>query len=156
MLISIHLIRGVSVAAISRKLGWKVFTGSLPGYITRCPLKSSIDWVQADHAVTIDPLKSSLYPLHRTATGKLLLSQRPDLCTKLGDRRLLTEIEQARTKGIAWNYRESDPNIIAVAVWAGPPSTTTPVICIKWPVFRFSETKAAKALATIRRVLARL
>lgn len=115
-----------------------------------------IDWVQADHAVTIDPLKSSLYPLHRTATGKLLLSQRPDLCTKLGDRRLLTEIEQARTKGIAWNYRESDPNIIAVAVWAGPPSTTTPVICIKWPVFRFSETKATKALATIRRVLARL
>jgi DNA-binding IclR family transcriptional regulator len=115
-----------------------------------------IDWVQADHAVTIDPLKSSLYPLHRTATGKLLLSQRPDLCAKLGDRRLTAEIEQARAKGIAWNYRESDPNIIAVAVWAGPPSTTTPVICIKWPVFRFSETKAARALATIRRVLAKL
>ena len=115
-----------------------------------------IDWVQADHSLTIDPLKSSLYPLHRTATGKLLLSQRPDLAAKLNDRRLQAEIELARTKGIAWNHRESDPNIIAVAVWAGLPSSTTPVICIKWPVFRFSEPKATRALATIRRVLAKL
>ena len=99
---------------------------------------------------------SSLYPLHRTATGKLLLSQRPDLAAKLNDRRLQAEIELARTKGIAWNHRESDPNIIAVAVWAGLPSSTTPVICIKWPVFRFSEPKATRALATIRRVLAKL
>src|SRR5688500_11017144 len=36
-----------------------------------------IDWIQAGHPVMIDPLKSSLYPLHRTASGKLLLSQRP-------------------------------------------------------------------------------
>jgi len=115
-----------------------------------------IDWVQADHSVTIDPLKSSLYPLHRTATGKLILSQRPDLCTKLTDRRLLAEIEEARTKGVAWNCRESDPNIMAVAVWAGNPSSTTPVVCIKWPVFRFSETKATRALATMRRVLREL
>jgi DNA-binding IclR family transcriptional regulator len=89
-----------------------------------------IDWVQADHALTIDPLKSSLYPLHRTATGKLVLSQRPDLCESVKDRRLITEIEQARQKGIAWNHRESDPNIIAVATWGGPPSTMSPSICI--------------------------
>lgn len=115
-----------------------------------------IDWVQADHALTIDPLKSSLYPIHKTATGKLILSQRPDLCAKFTDRKLLAEIEQARAKGIAWNHRESDPNIIAVAVWAGPPSSTTPVVCIKWPLFRYSDAKANRALATIRRVLSRM
>lgn len=112
-----------------------------------------IDWVQADHPITIDPLKSALYPLHCTATGKLLLSQRPDLCAGLTERRLLDEIDEARRTGIAWNRRESDPNIIAVATWAGKPSDVTPVICVKWPFFRFTETKARQALAAIRRRL---
>ena len=112
-----------------------------------------IDWVQAVHPITIDPLKSALYPLHRTATGKLLLSQRPDLCAGLTDRRLLAEIDEARRTGIAWNRRESDPNITAVATWAGKPSAVTPVICVKWPFFRFTEAKARKALAAIRRHL---
>ena len=112
-----------------------------------------IDWVQAVHPITIDPLKSALYPLHRTATGKLLLSQRPDLCAGLTDRRLLAEIDEARRTGIAWNRRESDPNITAVATWAGHPSAVTPVICVKWPFFRFTEAKARKALAAIRRHL---
>jgi DNA-binding IclR family transcriptional regulator len=112
-----------------------------------------IDWVQAAHPITIDPLKSSLYPLHRTATGKLLLSQRPDLCADLSDRRLLAEIDEARRTGIAWNRRESDPNITAVATWAGKASAVTPVICVKWPFFRFTEAKARQALAAIRRHL---
>lgn len=112
-----------------------------------------IDWVQAAHPITIDPLKSALYPLHRTASGKLLLSQRPDLCAGLTDRRLLAEIDEARRTGIAWNRRESDPNITAVATWAGKPSGVTPMICIKWPFFRFTEAKARQALATIRRHL---
>ena len=81
----------------------------------------AIDWLQAVHAITIDPLKSALYPLHRTATGKLLLSQRPDLCAGLTDRRLLAEIDEARRTGIAWNRRESDPNITAVATWQDNP-----------------------------------
>jgi DNA-binding IclR family transcriptional regulator len=97
-----------------------------------------------------------VYPLHQTATGKLLLSQRPDLSSGLTDRRLLSEIEAARTTGMAWNRRESDPNIMAVATWAGPPSTIAPVICIKWPYFRFTEAKALQALAIVRRELAEL
>ncbi len=112
-----------------------------------------IDWVQAVHPITIDPLKSALYPLHCTATGKLLLSQRPDLCTDLSDPRLLGEIDEARRTGIAWNRRESDPNITAVATWVGRPSGVTPVICVKWPFFRFTETKGRQALAAIRRHL---
>lgn len=115
-----------------------------------------IDWVQAPHAITIDPLKSSLYPLVRTASGKLLLSQRPDLCADLDDRRLLEEIAAAKKEGVAWNRRESDRNIMAVATWAAPASPTTPIICIKWPVFRFSYTKARRALGVIRRALAQL
>ena len=112
-----------------------------------------IDWVQADHPITIDPLKSALYPLHCTATGKLLLAQRPDLCADLTDPRLLGEIAEARRTGIAWNRRESDPNIVAVATWVEKPSDVTPVICVKWPFFRFTETKARQALAAIRRHL---
>ena len=112
-----------------------------------------IDWVQADHPITIDPLKSALYPLHCTATGKLLLSQRPDLCAGLAARRLLDEIDEARRTGIAWNRRESDPNIVAVATWVAQPSDVTPVICVKWPFFRFTEAKARQALAAIRRHL---
>ena len=115
-----------------------------------------IDWVQAEHAISIDPLKSSLYPLHQTATGKLLLSQRPDLCETISERALLAEIALARTSGVAWNRRESDPNIMAVATWAGAPSGLTPVICVKWPFFRFSEARAKQALAIIRRTLAKL
>lgn len=114
-----------------------------------------IDWVQAPHAITIDPLKSSLYPLAKTATGKLLLSQRPDLCSEIRERRLLDEITRARLEGVAWNRRESDPNIMAVATWVAVPSPTTPVICIKWPIFRFSEAKARRALGVIRMALAR-
>ncbi len=112
-----------------------------------------IDWVQANHPITIDPRKSSLHPLHRTATGKLILSQRPDLCTGLKDRRLLAEIAEAGRTGIAWNRRESDPNIMAVATWAGPVSSLTPVICVKWPFFRFEESKAQRALACIHSAL---
>jgi DNA-binding IclR family transcriptional regulator len=115
-----------------------------------------IDWVQAGHPIMIDPLKSSLYPLHQTATGKLLLSQRPDLCEGIRERRLMDEIAAARVNGVAWNRRESDPNITAVATWVGTASTVTPVICVKWPFFRFTEAKARQALAVIRRTLARL
>lgn len=112
-----------------------------------------IDWVQAAHPITIDPLKSALYPLHCTATGKLLLSQRPDLCAGFTDPRLLAEINEARRTGIAWNRRESDPNITAVATWVGKPSAMTPVICVKWPFFRFTEAKARQALTATRRHL---
>lgn len=109
-----------------------------------------IDWIQAPHAIVIDPPKSSLYPLHQTATGKLILSQRPDLCEALRDRRLLDEIATARAEGVAWNRRESDPNIIAVAAWLDQASPTAPIACVKWPFFRFTEAKARRALAVIR------
>lgn len=112
-----------------------------------------IDFVQSPHTLTADPVKSSLYPLPTTAAGKLLLSQRPDLCARIKDRRLLQEIDAARSEGVAWNRRESDPKVICVAVWAGRPSSATPLICIRWPVIRFSDAKAASALATVRRVL---
>lgn len=66
---------------------------------------------------------------------------------------MLAEIDEARRTGIAWNRRESDPNITAVATWAGKPSGLTLVICVNWPFFRFSDAKARQALAAIRRHL---
>ncbi len=110
-----------------------------------------IDYVQSKHHVVIEPLKTSLYPLRQSASGKLFLSQRPDLCAGIRDRRLLDEIAAARETGIAWNRGETDPNVIAVATWAGEPSALTPMIAVIWPFFRFSEAKALRALAVIRR-----
>ncbi len=115
-----------------------------------------IHWEQAPHLITIDPLKSGVYPLHKTATGKLVLSQRPDLCSSFEDRKLLAEIADARTTGVAANRRESDPNVMAIATWAAQPSTITPIICVKWPFFRFTEAKALRALAVVRRELAKV
>ncbi len=114
-----------------------------------------IDWIEADHPITVDPRKSALYPLERTATGKLVLSQRPDLCAELRGRALLAEIAEAGRAGVAWNRRESDPNIVAVATWVGAASPLTPVLCVKWPFFRFTEAKATRALAVMRREVAR-
>jgi DNA-binding IclR family transcriptional regulator len=113
-----------------------------------------IDWVQADHPITVDPRKSSLYPLHRTATGKLILSQRPDLAAAVRDAHLQAEIAAAGRLGVAWNRQESDPNLVAVATWAAPPGPSAPVICVKWPFFRFTEAAAKRALVWIRRELA--
>lgn len=115
-----------------------------------------IYWEQGTQPITIDPLKSGMYPLHQTAAGKLLLSQRPDLAQGVINPRLQAEIAEARTTGFAWNRRESDPNIMAIATWAAAASSVTPVICVKWPFFRFTEAKAHRALAIVRRELARL
>lgn len=140
-----------SLSLIAREVDELVELG-----VGECEGVRYIDWIQAGHPIMIDPLKSSLYPLHQTASGKLLLSQRPDLCENIQERRLIEEIAEARKSGIAWNRRESDTNIMAVATWAAAPSVVTPVICVKWPFFRFSEAKARHALAVIRRALARL
>jgi DNA-binding IclR family transcriptional regulator len=114
-----------------------------------------IDYVQSKHNVVIEPLKTSLYPLHQSASGKLFLTQRPDLCEEIRDARLLAEIAAARTSGMAWNRGETDPNVIAIATWAGPPSALTPMIAVIWPFFRFSESKARRAVSVVRQVLAR-
>ena len=115
-----------------------------------------IYWKQGPQPATVDPLKSPLLPLHKTASGKLYLSQQPELAVEFSNPRLQTELSSAQETGVAWNRRESDPNVIAVATWAAAPSSLAPVICIKWPYFRFSEAKAERALAVVRREVARL
>lgn len=112
-----------------------------------------IDWKQGPHQIAVDPLKSAIYPLHRTAAGKLLLSQQPDLWNRFDDPKLLAEIAEARATGVAINRRESDTNVLGVAIWAAGPSLTTPIICVKWPFFRFTEAKATRAIAVVRREL---
>lgn len=115
-----------------------------------------IYWEQGSQPIGIDPLKSGMYPLHQTAAGKLLLSQLPDFAQGFINPRLQAEIAEARRTGFAWNRRESDPNIMAIATWVSTPSSITPVICVKWPFFRFTEAKAQKALAIVRRELSQL
>ena len=101
----------------------------------------------------LQPPSSEVYPLHRTATGKLVLTQRPDLMDPGANCRLQAEIEEARTSGIAWARRECTPFDIAFAVWGAVPSAITPIVFVAWPFFRFTEEKAARALAIVRREL---
>ena len=115
-----------------------------------------IYWNQRDESGTLDPLKSGIHPLHRTAAGKLVLSLRPNSVVDPSTPKLLDELAEARATGIAWNLRESDPNVVAVATWAGAPSMATPIICIKWPFYRFTPEKAQRGLAIVRSELARL
>ena len=114
-----------------------------------------IDYVQSTNRVVVAPPKNSLYPLSKSACGKLVLGHRPDLCAGIRDRRLLEEIAQARRTGLAWNHAETDPGIDAVAMWAGKPSVETPLIAIIWPSYRFTPAKASKAIELVRRALPR-
>lgn len=115
-----------------------------------------IYWERGRQPATVDPVKAPVVPLHKTASGKLYLSQQPQLAVEFANPRLQHELSSAHQTGVAWNRRESDPNVIAVATWAAKPSAAAPVICIKWPYFRFSEAKAERALTVVRRELARL
>lgn len=116
----------------------------------------SIHWEQGSQHVTVDPSKRTMHPLHLTAAGKLILSQRADLAAGYTDPRLQAGIVQARVTGVAWNRRGLDPNIIAMATWAAASAGSAPIICIKWSCFRFTEARAAQALAVVRRELAHL
>jgi DNA-binding IclR family transcriptional regulator len=114
-----------------------------------------IDYVQSGNRVVVAPPRNSLYPLPKSACGKLVLSQRPDMCAGIRDRRLREEVALAGRTGLAWNHAETDPGIDAVATWAGPPSVDTPLIAIIWPSYRFSEAKARRAVELVRRSLPR-
>ena len=111
-----------------------------------------IDYLQSTNRVVAAPPKNSLYPLSKSACGKLVLGHRPDLCAGIRDRCLLEEIAQARRTGLAWNHAETDPGIDAVAMWAGKPSVETPLIAIIWPSYRFTPAKAAKATKGVKAV----
>lgn len=111
-----------------------------------------VDYVEWEHQIVVRPDLAQRYPLHRSAMGKLLLSQRPDLCARLSDNtQLMREIDTARKTGYAWNREETAAGIIAIAAWAEPPSPLSPMISVSWPIFRFTEQKAAQALRAITR-----
>jgi DNA-binding IclR family transcriptional regulator len=108
-----------------------------------------VDFVEFEHQLVVRPGLVLRHPLHRSAMGKLLLSQRPDLCARLKDAALLSEIDEARRVGHAWNRGETESGIIAVAAWAEPASPISAMIAVNWPTFRFSESKAVIALRAI-------
>jgi DNA-binding IclR family transcriptional regulator len=115
-----------------------------------------IYWEQGTQPGVLEPIRATVAPLHKTACGKLFISQQPTLAHEFSSQQLRAEISAALETGVAWNRRESDPNVIAVATWAAQPSAASPVICVKWPSSRFTEAKGERALAVVRRELARL
>jgi len=112
-----------------------------------------VDYVEWEHQVVVRPGLARRHPLHKSAMGKLLLSQRPDLRARLtGNAALMREITEAQKTGHAWNREETEVGIIAVAAWAEPASPLSPMISVSWPTFRFNEEKAIQALRAIEHV----
>lgn len=136
-----------ALETISAKANELVMLGVLDGGKLR-----HVDHVEGRQVIRVDPVLAAAHDLETAAMGKLLLSQRPDLCARIRNARVRKEVEEAAVTGIAWNREESAPGIIAVATWAGKPTPSTPVISISWPVFRFGESKAQEALKCVRKM----
>jgi DNA-binding IclR family transcriptional regulator len=100
--------------------------------------------------VRVAPPMGKRYDLEVTAMGKLLMSQRPDLIPSNCSAKLKKEIEEARRNNFAWNIRESEPDVITWATWAGTPSTLTHLLVVAWPDFRYAPESLAKAKAIIK------
>ena len=96
------------------------------------------------------------YELQVTAMGKLVMGQRPDLIPSDCSAKLKKEIAEAKKAHFAWNIRESEPDLITWATWAGPASAQTHLLVVAWPDFRFSEESLRKIKKIIREESAKI
>ena len=112
-----------------------------------------IDYIEWDHRIRVAPAPITRHGLERNAMGKLALSKRPDLLTKLKNNLLRQEIEEVRKTGIAWNREETDKGMVVMAAYGVTRSPAEPVLAVAWPTIRFSEAKAARAWRVIERVV---
>ena len=141
-----------TLESIGRQVEELTFIGIVEGANVR-----HVDYVQAAHAIVVDPNPLKHHPLERTAMGKLVIGQRADLLASVaGNQPLLKEIQEASQRGVAWNRGETSPDLMVVATWAASPSAISPMIGIAWPKFRFSKSAARAALDIIRSQLALL
>ncbi len=111
-----------------------------------------IDTVKTIHRVGFDPneIVPAAYASEKTASGKLLLTQRPDLIRKDAPKKLETELELARKHHIAFNIQDSFQDMVAMATWVDIPAPADPVVSVCWPLYRFNLKEAEKAIAAFR------
>ncbi len=130
---------------IAGEIGEMAILGQLQGRMIR-----HLHYEEPDCRVRVAPPIGHKIPLERMAMGKLALSLRPDLLPAGSPKKLIREIDSAKETGEAWNRGESEEGIIAWGTWLGEPSTSTPMVAVTWPDFRYSD----KALAKVRGLLA--
>lgn len=112
-----------------------------------------IDYIESDHIIRVAPAPQTRHNLRVNAMGKLALSRRPDLYEAITDTKLLKELEEVRKSGVAWNREESVKGMIVVALPGLHNTPSEPMISVAWPAFRFTESKAKKAIKSIRDAL---
>ena len=114
-----------------------------------------LDTVKTIHRVGFnsDDIVPAAFASERTASGKLLLTQRPDMIRKDAPEKLLQELDLAREHHIAFNVRESYTEMVAMATWVDAPSPADPVVSICWPVHRFNLAEAKKAISAFRKAV---
>lgn len=114
-----------------------------------------IDYLEWDHQIRVAPLRETRHELERTAMGKLVLADRPELLPKKHRAGLERELAEVRQTGIGWNREEENEGVIVVATYGFTRAHTDAMIAVAWPKFRFTEEKAARAVGVIRDALRR-
>ena len=111
-----------------------------------------LDTVKTVHRVGLD--SDGIIPAasasEHTASGKLLLTQRPDLIRKGAPEKLAKELELARKHHLAFNIEDSFQDMVAMATWVDTPAPSDPVVSVLWPLYRFNLKEAEKAIAAFR------
>ncbi|MDP7061447.1 MAG: helix-turn-helix domain-containing protein [Planctomycetota bacterium] len=113
-----------------------------------------IDFIEADHLVQVAPALTWRLDAKQTAMGKLCISRRRELMAAITDSDLRSELERIKRTGVSWNRGVSDPGAVSVALPGLSNKPTEPVIAVAWPIQRFTEEAAEKAIAAIQRAVA--
>jgi DNA-binding IclR family transcriptional regulator len=111
-----------------------------------------LETVKTVHRIGFDSngIVPAAYASEKTASGKLLLTQRPDLIRKGAPEKLARELELASKHHIAFNIEDSFHDMVAMATWVDTPSPTDPVVSVLWPLYRFNLEEAKKAIVAFR------
>jgi len=106
--------------------------------------------IEGKYRVSVKPNIGKAYPAETTAMGKIILSLRSDIFRSNCPKRLREELELAREHHLAFNFDESEPDLVAIGTWLDVPAPTSPVVSIAWPSFRFTRKEAENAIAVLR------
>jgi DNA-binding IclR family transcriptional regulator len=114
-----------------------------------------IDYIESDRRIRVAPAPFTRHGLRHNAMGKLALSRRPDLAVKFCEPAFQQELEEIRMNGVAWNREKTVRGMIAMAMPGITNAPTEPMVIVSWPVFRFTEARAADARLAIRQAIDR-
>lgn len=104
-----------------------------------------IDAIEAKDRFCRAPAPQIRHSLRFSAIGKLALTRRSDLASKMRDAAFQKEIEEVRRTGVVWSRGEMLRGTVSMALPGFSNLPTEPMLAITWPEARFSESAAVRA-----------